>query len=173
MVHTQMGDWQGAYQYRSEAQNPSEKLLHNQLDQRFATLKVEFDTATKEKENALLLSQNAADHKALVQERRANALQTIVIVLSLMLLGLLTTLVLYQRRGARHMRALAMTDELTGAPNRRAVLAHLEALLQRDDPAPCSILLIHIDHFKSIHDNHAHPPHPPPFRFSPPHRPTP
>jgi len=45
----------------------------------------------------------------------------IVIVLSLMLLSLLTILVLYQRRGARHMRALAMTDELTGAPNRRAV----------------------------------------------------
>jgi diguanylate cyclase (GGDEF)-like protein len=156
MVHTQMGDWQGAYQYRSEAQNTSEKLLHNQLDQRFATLKVEFDTATKEKENALLLSQSAADQKALVQERRANALQTIVIVLSLMLLGLLTTLVLYQRRGARHMRALAMTDELTGAPNRRAVLAHLEAMLQRDDAAPCSILVIDVDHFKSINDKHGH-----------------
>src|SRR5258708_10594879 len=128
MVHTQMGDWQGAYQYRSEAQNTSEKLLHNQLDQRFATLKVEFDTATKEKENAQVLSQNAADQKALVQERRANALQTIVIVLSLMLLGLLTTLVLYQRRGARPIRALAMTDELTGATNHPAVLAHFAAL---------------------------------------------
>jgi diguanylate cyclase (GGDEF)-like protein len=156
IVHTQMGDWRSAYQYRSEAQTTSEKLLHNQLDQRFATLKVEFDTATKEKENALLLSQNAADQKALVQERRANTLQMIVIVLSLLLLGLLTTLVLYQRRGARHMRSLAMTDELTGAPNRRAVLTLLEALLRRDGAAPCSILVIDIDHFKSINDQHGH-----------------
>jgi len=156
MVHTQMGDWRSAYEYRSEAQTTSEKLLHNQLDQRFATLKVEFDTATKEKENALLLSQNAADQKALVQERRANALQTMVILLSMMLLGLLTTLVLYQRRGARHMRALAMTDELTGAPNRRAVLTLLETLLPQEDALPCSILVIDIDHFKSVNDQHGH-----------------
>jgi diguanylate cyclase (GGDEF)-like protein len=156
MVHTQMGDWHSAYQYRSEAQTTSEKLLHNQLDQRFAALKVEFDTATKEKENVLLLSQNAADQKALVQERRASTLQTIVIFLSLMLLALLTTLILYQRRGARHMRALAMTDELTGAPNRRAVLNHLESLLQQENAPPCSILVIDIDHFKSINDKHGH-----------------
>jgi diguanylate cyclase (GGDEF)-like protein len=156
-VHAQMGDWRKAYEYRSETQTASEKLLHNQLDQRFATLKVEFDTATKEKENALLLSQNAINQKALAQERRANALQTIVIILSLMLLGLLTILVLYQRRGARHMHALAMTDELTGAPNRRAVLTHLDALLQRGDAPPCSILIIDIDHFKSVNDRHGHP----------------
>jgi diguanylate cyclase (GGDEF)-like protein len=156
IVHTQLGDWRSAYKYRSEAQITSETLLHNQLDQRFAALKVEFDTAAKEKENALLLSRSAADQKALVQERRANTLQTIVMLLSLMLLGLLTALVLYQRRGARHMRVLAMTDELTGAPNRRAVLTRLEALLQQEDALPCSIFVIDIDHFKSINDQHGH-----------------
>jgi diguanylate cyclase (GGDEF)-like protein len=157
IVQAQLGDWQSAYQYRSEAQAAAEKLLHNQLDQRFAALKVEFDTAAKEKENALLLGRSAADQKALAQERRANALQAAVILLSLMLLSLLTILVLYQRRAARHMRALAMTDELTGAPNRRAVLAHLAALLERDEAQVCSILIIDIDYFKSINDLHGHP----------------
>jgi diguanylate cyclase (GGDEF)-like protein len=155
-VHAQMGDWHAAYLDRGEAKAASEKLLHNQLDQRFATLKVEFDTVTKEKENALLVSQNALDRKALLQERRANTLQTVVILLSLLLLGLLTTMVLRQRRGARYMHALAMTDDLTGAPNRRAVLAHLEARLQRANGPPCSTLIIDIDHFKSINDRHGH-----------------
>jgi GGDEF domain-containing protein len=156
-VHAQMGDWHDAYLDRGEAKAAWEKLLHNQLDQRFATLKVEFDTAQKEKENALLTSQNAVDQKALLVERRANTLQTVVILLSLLLLGLLTTMVLRQRRGARHMHMLAMTDELTGAPNRRAVLSHLEALLQQTDAPACSILIIDIDHFKSINDRHGHP----------------
>ena len=157
IVHAQLGNWQSAYRYRSEAQAAAEKLLHNQLDQRFAALKVEFDTAAKEKENALLLDRSAADQKVLAQERRANTLQTIVIVLSLMLLSLLTVLVLHQRRGARHMHTLAMTDELTGAPNRRAVLAHLAAVLERGDARVCSILIIDIDFFKSINDLHGHP----------------
>jgi diguanylate cyclase (GGDEF)-like protein len=156
-VYAQTGDWRSAYAYRADAQANSEKLLHNQLDQRFATLKVEFDTAAKEKENTLLLSQNALDQKALAQDRRANTLQTAVILLSLLLLGLLTTMVLRQRRGARRMHALAMTDELTGMPNRRALLTRLEAALGREDESPCAILIIDIDHFKSINDRHGHP----------------
>jgi len=155
-VEAQMGDWQTAYKYRSEAQATSEKLLHNQLDQRFATLKVEFDTATKEKENLLLVRQNAATEAELVQERRASTLQTAVILLSLLLLGLLTVLVLRQRRGARRMQELAMTDELTGAPNRRAVLNYLDGQLQRAEATPCSILVIDIDRFKNINDEYGH-----------------
>jgi diguanylate cyclase (GGDEF)-like protein len=156
-VYAQMGDWRSAYTYRGQAKAASEKLLHNQLDQRFATLKVEFDTAATAKENTLLTAQNALDQKALAQDRRANTLQMIVIVLSLLLLTLLTIMALRQRRGARRLHALAMTDELTGAPNRRAVLTRLEALLQQDDAPPSAILLIDIDHFKTINDRHGHP----------------
>lgn len=32
IVHAQMGDWQSAYKYRSDAQTASDKLLYNQLD---------------------------------------------------------------------------------------------------------------------------------------------
>src|SRR3984957_16520968 len=156
-VHARLGDWRDAYSYRGQAKATSEKLLHNQLDQRFATLKVEFDTASTEKENTLLTNQSVLDQKALAQERRANNLQTVVIVLSLLLLALLTIMALRQRRGARRLHALAMTDELTGAPNRRAVLSRLEALLQQNAAPRCALLLLSIDHFKSINDRYGHP----------------
>ncbi|MFI7587479.1 putative bifunctional diguanylate cyclase/phosphodiesterase [Spongisporangium articulatum] len=48
----------------------------------------------------------------------------------------------------------ALTDELTGVPNRRALLAHLEAALERDEPI--SLLLVDLDEFKVVNDRYGH-----------------
>jgi diguanylate cyclase (GGDEF)-like protein len=154
-VDADLGDWRDAFDYRTLAQTTSTRLLRNQLDQRFATLKVEFDTAAREQENALLTRENAANGKALSQQLKASNLRTAVIVLTALLLAVLVWLALYQRRSTQRLRALAMTDELTGVPNRRAVLALLAQLLRRSG-TPTSILIMDIDHFKSINDRHGH-----------------
>jgi len=154
-VQAQMGHWQQAYEYLALAREAAERLFRNQIDQRFATLKVEFDTAAKEKENALLLRENETNQKAIAQGQRAQRLQAAVIVLTVVLAGLLATLAMHQWRTTRRMRALAMTDELTGVPNRRAVLSRLAPLLQQH--CGCAMLIIDIDHFKSINDQHGHP----------------
>jgi diguanylate cyclase (GGDEF)-like protein len=72
------------------------------------------------------------------------------------LAGVLLVLALHQRRMSLRMRSLAMTDELTGVPNRRAVLGRLESVLAHGAAGPCSMLIIDIDHFKSINDQHGH-----------------
>jgi diguanylate cyclase (GGDEF)-like protein len=151
-----MGDWRAAYGHLSKAQEIAERQFRSQIDQRFATLKVEFDTAAKEKENALLIRENEANEKALTQERKAGSLQAAVIVLAFVLALLLAALALHQRRTTLRMRVLAMTDELTGVPNRRAVLSQLAPLLRRNDMQSCAMLIIDIDHFKSINDLHGH-----------------
>jgi diguanylate cyclase (GGDEF)-like protein len=103
----------------------------------------------------LLLRENAADQAALAQRAKASNLQTAVIVLTVLLLGVLATLAVYQRRASSRLRLLAMTDELTGIPNRRAALTLLARALRRS-PDPISILIIDLDHFKSINDRHGH-----------------
>lgn len=156
-VQSEIGDWRDAYEYLIEYKATSDKLLTNQLDQRFASLKVEFDTTAKEKENALLLRENEANEQALVQARRARQLQAVAIALTVLLAAMLATLAIHQRRTTLRMRTLAMTDELTGVPNRRDVLRRLEELLLRQDEPACAMLIIDIDHFKSINDHHGHP----------------
>jgi diguanylate cyclase (GGDEF)-like protein len=151
-----LGDWRSAYQSRTRAREVNERLLRNQIDQRFAMLKVEFDTATKDKENAALLKANAAGELALTQTRRARALQGVVIALAAVLAAVLAALAWHQRRSSVRMHALALTDELTEAPNRRAVLGRLQQMLGEDQERRACLLLLDIDHFKSINDRYGH-----------------
>ncbi|HEY5761090.1 MAG TPA: diguanylate cyclase [Steroidobacter sp.] len=155
-VLSDMGNWREGYAQLLNAQETSERMFRNQVDQRFATLKVEFDTAGKEKENALLVRENNANQLALAQGQRARNLQRAVIFLTVILAVLLATLAWHQWRSTRRMHTLAMTDELTGVPNRRAVLSRLAPLLQQPNPPSCAMLIIDIDHFKSINDQHGH-----------------
>jgi diguanylate cyclase (GGDEF)-like protein/PAS domain S-box-containing protein len=50
----------------------------------------------------------------------------------------------------------AMTDPLTGIANRRAFMARLNSLVRDADTPPFALLLVELDHFKSINDRYGH-----------------
>lgn len=59
-------------------------------------------------------------------------------------------------RNARELRQTAMSDELTGLPNRRAFVAKLrEAISARDEPE-FAVTVFDVDHFKQINDEYGH-----------------
>jgi len=60
---------------------------------------------------------------------------------------------------ARELTALATIDALTGLWNRRAFEARLEAecLKNLRADSPFALLLLDLDHFKSLNDRHGHP----------------
>jgi diguanylate cyclase (GGDEF)-like protein len=64
------------------------------------------------------------------------------------------------RMQATRLGVLALTDELTGAANRRAWHEHLAEALHVDDSdsstPPVCVAVLDVDHFKEYHDGHGH-----------------
>jgi diguanylate cyclase (GGDEF)-like protein len=60
---------------------------------------------------------------------------------------------------SQKVRELAVTDELTGLPNRRAWKSELPHALERAgrSDTPLSVALIDLDHFKQFNDSYGHP----------------
>lgn len=64
-----------------------------------------------------------------------------------------------RKRMDAELLTLATTDFLTGLPNRREFMARMEAELERVRRAvsgAAAVLVLDIDHFKTVNDNHGH-----------------
>jgi diguanylate cyclase (GGDEF)-like protein len=102
--------------------------------------------------NILPVSRDGLWHLNLVPDFAGAILYTLVLFAM--------TLVLVQRWRDREAEILrmAVTDELTGLANRRAIIDFLRQELsrQRRHQNPLTLVIVDLDHFKSINDTHGH-----------------
>ena len=73
------------------------------------------------------------------------------------LLGSVGFLLMVKERTDREVLHLAMTDSLTGVPNRRALMDYAERALAQRSGRFMALLMIDVDHFKCINDTRGHP----------------
>jgi diguanylate cyclase (GGDEF)-like protein len=155
-AHAALQQWETAFAARSR-QLALSRELDRQLEQDVtARMRVQFDSERTERENASLQRENALRNRALTDGQRIRRLQTAVIALGGAVLAGVVWLAWRLRHRARAMRALAMTDELTGGPNRRAILDAVAARLRARDAVPVPLIMFDIDHFKTINDRRGH-----------------
>ncbi|WP_341501301.1 tetratricopeptide repeat-containing diguanylate cyclase [Gallaecimonas sp. GXIMD4217] len=95
----------------------------------------------------------------LLAEEKQSHERRFFLVATLVLLALLFNAFFWLRkeRGNRKLLGLmAHQDELTGQPNRRAIMAELKARLDRQRGHPLAVAMLDLDHFKQINDRHGH-----------------
>jgi len=96
----------------------------------------------------------------LVSGTAPNALQLLVFIclIGIDILGSLGFILMDKERSNFELRALAMTDFLTKTLNRRAFMLRAEQEISSAQRAgtPLALLMIDIDHFKLINDEHGH-----------------
>jgi diguanylate cyclase (GGDEF)-like protein len=88
---------------------------------------------------------------------RTVAWASVVWVMALIIV-VIQRLVTERRRALDAMTALAATDALTGLPNRRHFMtsAHHMLTIADDENRPCTLILLDVDHFKSVNDVYGH-----------------
>jgi diguanylate cyclase (GGDEF)-like protein len=148
--------WRASYEARSEQLKLINRLSKQLNEELTSRLRVQFDSERKEQENAALQREASLREQALRNAERIRELQTAVIGLGAALLLGLAGLAMRAVQRARRMRALALTDELTGLPNRRAILQQLSARMATRGRSAAPLLMFDIDHFKSINDRLGH-----------------
>lgn len=157
-AHADVGEWRLAYEASMAYREAQEKLEKSAREEQSSRLRVQFDSAKKENENNALLIENAHRGEALRNAERVRSLQRVTIVFGMTFLALMAAMAWQEVRKGRRMRALAMTDELTGLPNRRHILVFLERELRaaQANGTAMAVVTFDVDHFKRINDTHGH-----------------
>lgn len=60
------------------------------------------------------------------------------------------------KKQSEEMRKISLTDSLTGTYNKRYLLDHAQRVLSNPENFPVHVVVIDLDHFKSINDRHGH-----------------
>ena len=147
----QLGRWREAYQALVEARAIQGQLQGQRLSQQSARLRMQFNRLRDVEDLTALRQLNE-------QGQRLRQTQAVALVLFVILLSGAVTVAVRKFRQAGRLQSLASTDELTGLANRRALLqfADVAVAAARREAAPLALLMIDIDHFKRINDQHGH-----------------
>lgn len=156
--YASVGRFAEAYREVERAERLQEDGQAMAADVQVLRLQARYAAAQRDAENAALRHRSEQSRLALETETaKQRALWAAIGTLAL-LLAVVAGLVVRMLRRRRQLADLALRDELTGQPNRRAIRAYAEASFSqaRQLGLPLSLALIDLDHFKQVNDTQGH-----------------
>ncbi|MCP5283273.1 MAG: GGDEF domain-containing protein [Burkholderiaceae bacterium] len=158
-AYASLGQHAQAYAQMQRARALDEEARQLGRDTQVLLLQARYDTARRDAEIASLKHrEEAAQLTVQAQSATQRALWGGLSVLSLVLVGV-AMLGWRAWRSRRELTDLALRDELTSLPNRRAIEAYARAQLSQSQRLglPFTIALLDLDHFKQVNDRFGHP----------------
>ena len=121
-------------------------------------LEYEYEIRRRDFENRQLRAESAVKQQEVAALETVRRLQWLALVLGALLLALLAGLAWRQWNKSRQLRSLTLLDPLTGVANRPGIEQEAEQALDASmrDNTPLSLLMMDLDHFKTINDRFGH-----------------
>ncbi|MBT0586625.1 diguanylate cyclase [Alteromonas oceanisediminis] len=136
----------------------TQRLHIHKNSERVLALKSALDSARKDAQIEQLTQQAELQSLQLIANEAERQRSMLLMGGAVLILLLLIALFFYQRRRARLLYQLSVHDPLTNVFNRRHAIAIIEEWLNRSSHqhGGFCVLMIDIDHFKSINDTYGH-----------------
>ncbi|WP_223788419.1 diguanylate cyclase domain-containing protein [Marinicella meishanensis] len=152
-----MGDHAAAFNLFVEATKRQSELENQHSSEKLHEIRTRYEVEKNALKNQVLAEENSAQSIVIANQKR----QSLLLTLSLIMMGGLLALLLWFNRRYRlqsnQLHVLANYDELTGLRNRGAVVNRIrKKLAKMNDEDRFTLVMIDLDHFKTINDNYGH-----------------
>ena len=152
-----MGNHAAAFELFVEATKRQSELENQHSSEKLHEIRTRYEVEKNNLKNQMLAEENSAQSLIIANQKRQSLLLTLSLVMMAALLGLLLWFNRRYRLQSNQLHVLANFDELTGLRNRSGVVNRIrKKLAKMNDDDRFTLVMIDLDHFKTINDNYGH-----------------